>query len=58
MAEAFAERAKTVDQVFRMALNREPNAEERERLHLLQQEHGLASVCMVIFNSSEFLYIP
>ena len=58
MAESFANRAKTIHRVFRLALNRAPAAEELKLLEAVEREHGLASVCLVIFNSSEFLYLP
>ena len=58
MAESFANRAKTIHRVFRLALNRAPAADELKLLEAVEREHGLASVCLVIFNSSEFLYLP
>lgn len=58
MASAFALRAKTVNRAFRMALNRDPTPQENQLLTKLEMEHSLASVCLVLFNSSEFLYMP
>jgi len=58
MADAFAVRAKSVERVIRLALNRDPTTIESQILTKLETEHGLASVCVVIFNSSEFLYMP
>lgn len=58
MAEAFASRVETVDQAFRMALNRDPTEQESQLLTQLEIENNMASVCLVLFNSSEFLYMP
>jgi hypothetical protein len=46
-----------VDRAYRLALARSPTSTERERAAKLAGEHGLQSVCWVLLNSSEFLYV-
>ncbi len=58
MAEAFARRSGSVRTAVQMAFNRDATDEEMRRLNALAAEHGLQSVCLVLFNSSEFLYLP
>ncbi len=57
--------AKQVDQVDKQvveavhrAYQREPTTHEREQLREFTQKHGLAALCRVLINSSEFLFIP
>ena len=68
MAEHFADRVKAslpadagwpakVDAAVRLALGREPTAEERGVLVDLGEKHGFANVCRVIFNASEFVFV-
>jgi len=47
-----------VDRAFMISLGRMPTVEERVATSRVAREHGLAVVCRVIFNSSEFLFIP
>jgi hypothetical protein len=42
---------------FATAYQRAPSASELARFHALADEHGLAAVCRVLFNSNEFLFI-
>lgn len=42
---------------YRMAISRDPTAEELAASVTLIREHNLASVCWALFNSSEFLYV-
>ena len=58
MAAAFAKRSKSVSNAVQMAFNREASEEEIAQLSALAEEHGLESVCLVLFNSSEFIYLP
>ena len=53
----FATYCKTIEQAFQLALNRKPTDEELAVLRRLEDDHGLESVCLVILNSSEFLYL-
>jgi hypothetical protein len=65
MAEHFAQRASAAasteaDQVtaaFRLALSREPDAEELSLLLEYCTHHGLANTCRLIFNTNEFLFV-
>jgi hypothetical protein len=46
-----------VDVAFRLALDREPTAEERAALVAYAKEHGLANACRVILNLNEFVFV-
>ncbi|MFT5524067.1 MAG: hypothetical protein ACI9HK_002017 [Pirellulaceae bacterium] len=43
---------------FQLAVGRNPSEVERQLCEPIAEKHGLATVCRVLFNSSEFLYIP
>jgi hypothetical protein len=47
-----------IDLAFQYAFGRSPNEREQELCQPIAEQHGMATVCRVIFNSSEFLYIP
>ncbi len=47
-----------VDQVYRLALGRDPTPPERSDAVSFVTEHGLATFCRVVFNSNEFLFVP
>jgi hypothetical protein len=65
MSEHFAARASAAgktpaDQItaaFRLALSREPTAEELRELTAYGEKHGMANVCRVILNLNEFLFV-
>ena len=57
-AERLAKRAGSVEEAFQRALARSPSEEERMVLQQLCDERGLASACLAILNSSEFVYLP
>ena len=57
-AQRLAARAGSVEQALQLAIGREPASEEAARLNELADEFGLASACLAILNSSEFLYMP
>lgn len=44
--------------VYRLALGREPNSIELNDALPVVQEHGLSTLCRVMFNSNEFLFLP
>ena len=46
-----------VERVYRLALGRSPNDAERARAVAVAREHGLATMCWAVLNSSEFLYL-
>ena len=47
-----------VELAFLIALGRRPTAKELAVSSRVTQQHGLDTVCRVIFNSSEFLFVP
>jgi hypothetical protein len=47
-----------VEAAFAMALGRLPDAAERAASCQVVAEHGLATLCRVLFNSNEFLVLP
>jgi hypothetical protein len=55
--EAGADPAAQVDQAFRLALGRSPDAEERAMLVELVVAHGLANACRTILNLNEFSFV-
>jgi hypothetical protein len=65
MAEHFAERVKkTRDDLssrvaiaYRLALGREPTAEEKLVLLDYARKHGLANMCRLILNTNEFCFV-
>jgi hypothetical protein len=66
-AERFAKRVKStvpnemereVSSVFELALGRTPTEIERRASCEVVNQHGLATLCRVIFNSNEFLFLP
>jgi hypothetical protein len=46
-----------ITRAFRLALGREPTAGELHSSESLLAEHGLATLCWGLFNTSEFLYV-
>ncbi len=66
MSQRFADRirqdagndvSKQIERAFDLAYNRMPEADERALLDRFVNQHGLAPLCRVIFNSNEFLYV-
>ena len=57
-AGSFASQVDSVDQAFRLAFGRDPSPDERLPLAALHEAYGMPSVCLAIFNSSEFMYLP
>jgi hypothetical protein len=66
-AEAFAERVSAeaaadptlrIERAFRLALGRSPSATEWPQVSQVVQEHGLSTLCRVLLNSNEFLFLP
>jgi hypothetical protein len=46
-----------VDRGYLLAFGRLPRAEERTVLIAHAHKHGLASVCRLLFNANEFVFI-
>ncbi|WP_161604808.1 PSD1 and planctomycete cytochrome C domain-containing protein [Roseiconus nitratireducens] len=57
-ANALAEAAGTTSKAFQLCLGREPAPDELAALQTHAETQGLASACLVLLNTSEFLYIP
>ena len=66
-ANKFAERVKKehpdsltkqIDRIFLLALGRAPDATEKEASLEVAHQHGVHTVCRVLFNSNEFLFLP
>jgi hypothetical protein len=47
-----------VDAVFQLVFGRKPSQTELTASAAVVKEHGLSTLCRVLFNSSEFLFIP
>ena len=62
-AKAFATRipegepAAQLRSAFQMALARDPHPDELAPAQILLDQHGLESLCLVLFNLNEFLYV-
>lgn len=50
--------AAQVAAAFELSLGRTPLPEEAQAAEQVVQEHGLAPLCRVLFNSNEFLFVP
>lgn len=66
-SDAFAARAKAevgdnvvqqIRRVYQIALNRDPETDEIADAEPVVRAHGLATLCRVLFNSNEFLFLP
>jgi hypothetical protein len=49
--------ADQVTRAFRLAISREPTANERTAAVALVREHGLPALCRALCNSNEFLFV-
>ena len=47
-----------IDRAYQLALSRSPDSAERDFVTPLVREHGLPTLCRVLFNTNEFLFIP
>ncbi|HEY8504099.1 MAG TPA: DUF1553 domain-containing protein, partial [Gemmataceae bacterium] len=65
-AERFAERVRAeagddpdrqVERAYAAALGRAPRAPELRLARDFVREHGLAQLCLVLFNTNEFLFV-
>ncbi|WP_197443033.1 PSD1 and planctomycete cytochrome C domain-containing protein [Lignipirellula cremea] len=57
-AEAGASPVAQIEQAFQLTLARPPRASEAAASLQVVQQHGLPALCRVLFNSSEFLFLP
>jgi hypothetical protein len=46
-----------VQHAFQLAVQREPSATEVEKLLPFARQHGVASLCRLLFNTSEFMFV-
>ena len=56
--EAGDDVADQVRRVWHLALHREPSSEESAEAAALVTRHGLPTLCRVVYNSNEFLFLP
>ena len=57
MSDAFAKRAKTIDDAFRIAFGRKPDSKEQETLKAYATSHGMPATARLLFNLNEFCYV-
>ena len=50
--------AARIERAFRLALGRPPAADEADDAEVVVRVHGLATLCRVLFNTNEFLFVP
>ena len=50
--------ARQVVRAYELAFARSPDADELTEATAVVREHGLATLCRVIFNANEFLFLP
>ena len=55
--ETGAEAAEQIDRVYRLALGRRPQPQELELARSFLQDRGLEQLCLVLFNTNEFLFL-
>lgn len=48
---------KQIQQAYQLALNREPTPAELKKLLPFAQKNGMASLCRLLFNTSEFMFV-
>jgi hypothetical protein len=49
---------KQVGRAYQLALSRDPTADESQDAESVVRQFGLATLCRVLFNSNEFLFLP
>jgi hypothetical protein len=57
LAKRVGQAADPVEAVYRLTFGRSPSASEKRAAAKLVGEHGLESLCWVLLNASEFLYL-
>ena len=53
-----ADHAKLIQRVYQLALGRDPERGEIHEAKAVVRDHGLPTLCRVLFNSNEFLFLP
>jgi mono/diheme cytochrome c family protein len=56
--EAGADTVKQIRRAYQLALSRDPEPDEISDAAPVVREHGLSTLCRVLFNSNEFLFLP
>ena len=46
-----------IEKAYQLALNRRPTSAELRKLVPFAQKNGMASVCRILFNTSEFMFV-
>ena len=46
-----------IERAYLLALNRRPTPQEKKRLGEFARKHGMANLCRLIFNTSEFMFV-
>ena len=57
VAQESADRSAQIAAVYRLALSREPTAEESKLMTDYAAKFGMANACRMIFNSNEFVFV-
>jgi len=55
---ASEDRAQRIRRIYQLTLSRDPDADELAEAESIVAQHGLATLCRVIFNCNEFLFLP
>jgi len=58
VAEVGDDTNQQIERAFELSLSRLPDAGELDQARQTVDRHGLATLCRVLFNSNEFLFIP
>ncbi len=56
--EVGSEAGKQISRAYQLAVGREPDPAEFSDAEPVVREHGLPTLCRVLFNSNEFLFLP
>lgn len=58
MSDVGDDATQQIDRAYQLAYSRKPCDEEVADVKRVVKEHGLATLCRVLFNSNEFLFVP
>ncbi|MCE2751746.1 MAG: PSD1 and planctomycete cytochrome C domain-containing protein [Pirellula sp.] len=47
-----------IETLWQLAYQRRPDASELDQMRVYVDQHGLAALCRIVFNSNEFLFVP
>jgi hypothetical protein len=57
-SETGSDSTRQIQRAWQLAYGRDPRSDEQADAANAVREHGLATLCRVIFNSNEFLFLP